>query len=176
MARQPGRKADVPDVRRILKDIVETARKHSRVEVAKFAEEMKVELVERIVTQKFEAFREYPLTEDWLKTKRNLGLDRRVLMATHHYVNSICVIKHSPTSFEVNVPKDARAWDVHRQPIKLSLRALGAIHEYGSAASNIPPRPHWRVIIREATRRAPRVADRIVGKVRQELRKKKWSM
>lgn len=80
-----------------------------------------------------------PLRAAYRMSKIRRGLDPRMLLATHEYVNSIGLqwIKESGDGLEVYVGVP----NVDHSDARMPMAQLGRIHEYGS--SNIPSRPHW---------------------------------
>lgn len=170
MARR-RRKAHIPKFGKFAKIIKKDIQTVAEKALHDFALEMRGELVNGILLQKFSSFHTIPLSERYLKRKLSKGLDLRVMIRTGHYVDQIQVIEHSKVSYEVNVPEDAYAVDEDSKPTELRLRALGEIQEFGSAAAQVPARPHWRVIIRRAKKKAPRVAQDIASKAARLIRR-----
>jgi hypothetical protein len=108
-----------------------------------------------------------PLTERYEQWKEEQGLDRRILIATGSYVWNI---DWHPIPFGVEVTVPDRA---HRSG--MTYKDLGRILEYGSFDQRIPPRPHWRPVIREWKNVELRTFQRkvrklLVGAVRKDLR------
>jgi len=169
MARR--RKARIPKFRKFARIIKKHVKRVVEDELEDFAWELHGELVNGILMQTFASFRTIPLRESYLKRKIAKGLDPRVMIRTGHYMESITVFRHTDFEYEVNVPKDAVAVDENRDPTEFSLRALGEVQEFGSAKANVPARPHWRVIIRRAKRKAPKVAERIADKAARRIRR-----
>lgn len=106
-----------------------------------------------------------PLSQRYAAAKARRGLDPRMLIATGRYVNSIRARK-SGTKTYVVAPSRESVLDAHGIPTDLTLRDLGAIHEFGSRKRSIPPRPHWRPVWQHFLRQQ----DEIKAEIRRKLR------
>ncbi len=84
--------------------------------------------------------RTQPLDEEYLERKVSEGHDPRKIMATGTYLNAIQVVEGRK--------KTGPYWYVRLQrgthrPSGLPYKVLWRLLEYGSAARNVKPRPHW---------------------------------
>lgn len=104
-----------------------------------------------------------PLSERYMAYKKKKGLDLRTLIATGTYVRSIEArprrYRGVIVSYEVGPPRG-----IH-QPSGLTYRKLARLHEYGSRAANIPPRPIWNPAWQEFMKRK---AGRVVREINKE--------
>jgi hypothetical protein len=83
-----------------------------------------------------------PLSPAYVKEKARRGEDGRTLVATGDYIAGIQVKK-------ADLPGAGVAWGIGlepraHEPSGLPLVVLANILERGSAAANVPARPHWR--------------------------------
>ncbi len=124
----------------------------TRREVEKTALWVRNELRSRIIHQ---TFRHTPLKPRYLRWKLRKGLDPGKLMATRTYVNSIQARSLSAAEYRRRFgrtrAKVYASWTVEvpneiHGPSGLPMPVLARIHEYGSKAAGIPPRPHWRPV------------------------------
>jgi hypothetical protein len=112
------------------------------------------------------AFKLAPLTRPYVLKKAREGLDGRTLTATGDYINGI-VAKRA------EIPGAGVAYGVGMEsrnhvPSGLPLSVLAGILELGSAAANIPPRPHWRSARRQVMRRLKQLAPDVRAAVLRE--------
>jgi len=104
-----------------------------------------------IPTEERNPYKQVPLSPRTVRNKMRRGEDARKLLATGDYINGIEVRKFT-------MPKIGVMWGVGMEdrnhvPSGLPLLTIATILERGSAAANVPPRPHWRVAWRNLKRR-----------------------
>lgn len=78
-----------------------------------------------------------PLSKEYARHKREMGLDPRILIATGRYINSIQPIEQKDGSWVVSVPNE-----LLQGSTKHTLKDLARWLEYGTRT--MPARPHWR--------------------------------
>jgi len=103
--------------------------------VVEFAEEVAKEWQKRIYGQQF---RLKKLTREYMDWKIAFGYDRRILIRTGKYVESV-IVRRTKTGAMVDL--DARKRTFSGEP----LWKLAHWLEYGT--SKMDPRPHWRPLI-----------------------------
>jgi len=165
------RKPSIPPFSRIADSIRRSVATVADHELKKFAVEMRDFMRDGIRRQRFPSFQAYPLSRGYMEWKKSVGLDRRVLIATGQYVNNIVYRKIRRGVYEVNVPENIAARDKDGRPVGVTLRVLGAIHEIGSAAAQVPPRRHWRDGIAHAEQRAQEVAQAVAVEAARQVRR-----
>lgn len=126
-----------------------------------------------ILAQDFDSFEAEPLSPRWLARKIAKHADARTMIATGTYVKSIRVfIRHDEdkTIIYVGFGEDDHAVDLDGNRVDTKLYEIAAIHEYGSEAAGIPPRPHWSVHLNGMQQRAPSLRRAIVAKTIKQVR------
>lgn len=170
------RKSYIPDFSRVAQAIGLIAQEVAEREIEHFAEEERGAFVQDVERQRFPDFNAAPLNSRYRARKIKLGLDPRVMIRTHHYLDQIQVFRRQnnprSTTFHVGFHKRALARDHKGQRVPFLLRRLARVHEEGSAKLNIPRRRHWRPHYEAMRGRAPRVRARIRAGVRARARKK----
>jgi hypothetical protein len=142
----------IPNFRRITRQFAEIAIAQVDEAVEEFAHEEVDLFVREIAQQVFPSFRQHPLTEAYARRKRYAGADRRVLMATHWYVDHIRVWRWRPpgtsprraSGWRIGFHPTVRARDLWGRITDITLNKLARVHEYGSRDQRVPARPHWR--------------------------------
>ena len=171
MAKVKVRKPTIPPFSKIADSIRRNVAAVADQELKKLAIEMRDFMRDGIRFQRFASFQTYPLTKGYVEWKVRMGLDRRVLISTGQYVNNIVYRMIKRGVYEVNVPENIAARDHKGDPIGLTLRVLGAIHEFGSASAHVPPRRHWRDGIQHAERRAQEAGHKIAVEAARRVRR-----
>lgn len=170
------KKSHIPNFRRVAEAISEIAQEIAEEEVETFAEEEREGFVEQVKRQRFPDFNAAPLNPHYRARKIKQGLDPRVMIRTHHYLDSVKVFRrrNSPrsTTFHVGFHKRELARDIKGKRVPFLLRHLARVHEEGSAKLNIPRRRHWRPYYEAMRGRASRVRERIRAQVRARARKR----
>lgn len=119
----------------------------------------------RIKSQAFSSFHKVPLAPVTIQRKTLLQLDLRTMIATGHYTQSLKVVRWVPepglVRYRVGFADNDRAHDEKGVPVAMTLNELAEIHEYGSAAAKIPPRPHWGPHLQAMTERATVVVSAV---------------
>lgn len=113
------------------------------IEGSKIAEEFRLDLISKVKKQ---AFKWPPLNPDYKASKIRAGLDQRMLIATGAYLKSIesKLVETGETRVVYEVaPSKKKLKSSEGSAEGLTYRQLARIHERGSQARNIPPRPHW---------------------------------
>lgn len=105
-----------------------------------------------------------PLSPKYVKRKRMLGLDPRILIATGRYVSSIQPIAQDDGSYIVSVPNQPL-----RSGSKYTLQDLARWLEYGTR--NMPARPHWRPARNIWRTKLVQMKERLKFNLVQELKK-----
>ena len=106
-----------------------------------------------------------PLSPKYVQQKRLLGLDTRILLATHEYVSNIQVRRvngiKGKTARHVGVDSNTR-----HKPSGMKMSDLALIMEYGTADGRIPPRPHygkaWEQVLPEIKKNTLSIARTMV--------------
>ena len=121
--------------------------------VREFAEEELDAFKDEIRRQNFPSFIEKPLTEKYKRRKERKGADPRVMIATHHYLESMRIFERDDgdgkRTLYIGFDENDVAHDLDNQPTDFPLVKLAEVHEYGAprdAAApekRIPARPHW---------------------------------
>ncbi len=170
------KKSHIPPFRRVLAALSATAVQETEREVAAFAEEERGTFVRRVERQDFPDFDASPLNPKYRATKIRLGLDPRVMIRTHHYLDSIQVFRERQTKyrtrFRVGFAKNEMARDAKGQRVPYPLWKLAAVQEHGSVKMHIPRRRHWKPHYEAMRGRAPRVRARVRRLVRERMKKK----
>lgn len=124
-----------------------------------------------VKAQDFPAFHAEPLSPQWLARKASKNLDLRTMIATGNYLERIRVFetrkRDGSVSIFIGFDRDEKAIDADGQATPTTLRLVAAVHEYGSAASNIPPRPHWGPFLKRMKGRAKDVRAGIRAEIRE---------
>ena len=146
-------KADIEDVKRaglsfggILKETQKEANEYKKKQyklVKKLANLFKLELIQTIQKQDLELA---PLTDSYLQSKKNKGLDERILIATGEYIKSI---KVRPYKGGKNIRKVSIAPEGQHKNTNLTNLEIAFMLENGT--KNMPARPHWKVVARRFT-------------------------
>jgi hypothetical protein len=168
----------LPPWRKLEKAIRAAVEDHAEKLVTDWAMEEKRAFIERIKKQKFASFKKKPLSPKYLARKIAKGADRRTMIATGHYIRSIKLFRTRSGKrllLRIGFPPNAKAHDLDGKrtttPLAITIRA----NELGSAARNIPPRPHWRPFRLEMKARAKKlriqIKKAVVKTVREELEK-----
>lgn len=106
--------------------------------VRRVADALAKEVKEGIERQSF------PLAPDsprWARYKAEHGLDNRVLIATHEYIDSIHVVEAGKS-------------------VSIEANGLANWLEYGT--SKMPPRPHWQPAMQKMSKTADKFAKEIL--------------
>lgn len=82
-----------------------------------------------------------PLSPKYRRFKERHGLDPRILIATHDYLDGIGVRRLKDGSVYVGVKRR------RHKPSGLMLERLARIHEFGTRNKRVPARPHWRPVL-----------------------------
>ena len=99
-----------------------------------------------------------PLSERYRRYKLRKGLDTRILLAYHYYVNSITAYR-SGNDWVVGI----KPFQKHPKTL-MSMEKLARFLEFGT--SRMPPRPHWRPAFYEAQKNAGKVLRRYLRDVK----------
>ena len=169
----------IPDFGKVVWSINQRARSTTLEMVREFAGAELELFKEALMEQDFPAFHEVPLSARWLARKAAANADLRTMLATHHYIESIKVFteinRDGSVTIHVGFDRDATARDLNGHPTNFPLYRVAQIQEHGSAAANIPPRPHWSVQRQRMAAKAPakrrEIAEEIVRRVRADLRR-----
>lgn len=105
-----------------------------------------------------------PLSPQYARRKRMLGLDPRILIATGRYVSSIQAILQPDGSWIVGVPDEPL-----RSGSKYTLKDLARWLEFGT--QHMPARPHWRTARNIWRTKLLQIKQRLRFNLVQELRK-----
>jgi len=105
-----------------------------------------------------------PLSPNYARRKRMLGMDPRILIATGRYVNSIQPIEQPDGTWVVSVPAEP----LHAGS-KYTLKDLARWLEYGTL--HMPPRPHWRPAMNIWRTKIYQVRRRVRHDLVRELKK-----
>jgi hypothetical protein len=171
--KHPPPKPDAFPFRRLRK-IVEQSPKIVRRMVAQYATNVLADFKDAIMRQDFEAFRRLPLSAKWLATKARHNADLRTMLATHHYINSIQIHvqenKDGSTTYYIGFDPDLHAINLKHEPVPIKLIEVARIQEHGSAAANIPPRPHWGPTRTRIQMQAPQTIKRMRKSLIEQLR------
>jgi len=162
------RRSQIPAFRAITEPL-RNARSIADSMVGAFATREAAAFRKRIREQDFESFVRVPLAPMTIQRKAMLDLDLRTMIQTGHYLRSIKVQRWVPqpglVRYRVGFKDTDLARDVDGHPIALSLNQLAALQEHGSAARNLPARPHWQPHLQDMTGRATVVAAAIQNAV-----------
>lgn len=82
-----------------------------------------------------------PLNPGYAAMKREQGLDPRILIATHQYLDSFVAERNDEAAAGTIEFRCGVARGIH-QPSGLTYAQLARKHEFGDG--QVPPRPHWR--------------------------------
>lgn len=127
------------------------------IHVKRFAEITQKKLQEGIRKQTFKLA---PLTKHYLRRKVREGYDRRILMRSSEYVDSIQIFKQGRRIWGVGIP-------VRKKSHKKTLEMWKLAHylEYGT--KRMPARPHWRPVIAWVEKAWPKyIPGRVIKIVR----------
>ena len=105
-----------------------------------------------------------PLSKEYAKRKRILGLDPRILIATGRYIESITPVQNPDGSWVVSVPAEPL-----RPGSKHTLKDLARWLEYGTRT--MPARPHWRPAMQIWRTKIYQVRRRVRHDIVQEMKK-----
>lgn len=168
-----GKRARIPPFSKVANSIRRNVTKVADTVLYDFAVDMRDVMVTGIYRQRFRSFILNPINKSYKKWKESIGLDGRVMISTAQYVDSITVIPVEHARYEVGIHDNIAARDHKGNPVGITLKVLGAVHEYGSQAAHVPPRPHWADGFQEAQLRAPAISNKIAteaaAKIRREL-------
>jgi hypothetical protein len=96
-----------------------------------------------------------PLSAPYLAWKKKKGLDERILIATGEYVDSIgtekvdkAITEKGESSWAITLP------DTIHSGSGLPMHVLAHLLEFGNPMNNLPARPHWRPMLKEAKEKA----------------------
>jgi|WetSurSiteA1Bulk_404760.scaffolds.fasta_scaffold00002_94 hypothetical protein len=122
------------------------------IEAKKLANQFRDDLKNRIEEQQFD----WPkLSAVYLKHKKKLGLDERILIARGDYVRSIRSRRMQDMQWIVEIPPT-----LHYSG--LTYRELSLLHEYGSEARGIPARASWGPVISEYKNRGRKTVQELL--------------
>lgn len=130
----------------------------ARSTIDQFGQQFRDDLVERIESQRF---RHAPLSPGYVEAKRRAGLDPRILIATHEYLDSIEVSPLTDGS-GVRVGVGGRT---HSGGIPM--RQLARMLEFGTI--RMPARPHWRPLASIYKRRARQMARELGANISRSV-------
>ncbi len=171
-----SRKPHIPNFSRVAAVLSQTAVRVAEQEIEAFAEEERDRFVEEVEEQRFPDFDASPLSPKYRARKIKLGLDPRVMIRTHDYLDQIQVFRRQNrgrrVTFHVGFEKRAQVKDDKGKPTPFLLWKLARVHEKGSAKMHIPPRRHWRPHYEAMRGRAPRVRSRVQARTRELMKKK----
>lgn len=117
----------------------------ARAGVRVIAKEMAQELRTRIYKQGFASVRKHPLNPSYLAWKRATGLDPRTLIATKKYVQAIGVVDNE-FGTRIGLIRKSRMDKRGKSTVRLDYAKLQRWLEFGN--KTMPPRPHWRPMMR----------------------------
>lgn len=102
-------------------------------------------------------FNHTPLRPWYAAAKARFGLDGRFLLATGDYIRGIEVFKGKQASGIYYMVRPASREHVPSEvssTTPIMLAKLARVLEFGSAKHRVPPRPHWRPVLRAVLGRA----------------------
>ena len=170
------KKPHIPDLSHVLRGIGEIASEIVEEEVESFAVAERDSFVRRIKRQEFQSFNATPLTRLWLRRKIMARADKRVMIATGHYIRSIKIQRRRVgrrgrtifVGFDSRLmPRDLDGRIVH---VEGGMNKIAWVHERGSAKMKVPPRPHWEPHRLQMVERARGVRKRIKRRIGREAR------
>lgn len=174
------KKSQVPNLAEKLKKIKTDTVAYVNSEIKKFANQECAGFKAAIKAQDFEAFHRRPLSAARLAEKAAAGADLRVMIATHHYVNSIRVFFRKSRNlnggtFRIGFHHNAHARTLDGAIAPILLQDVARIQENGSRARKLPPRPHWGPYLRDMVPRATvfraRLTRRMVKRLKAQIAK-----
>lgn len=105
-----------------------------------------------------------PLKQSYLQNKISMHRFPQILISTSQMVASVEARKMENFVYFVGVPSGK----VHKKTgIKLS--DLAKIHEFGSIARGIPPRPAWALTAVRFEKQVPKIIDKFLTKFSKDL-------
>lgn len=167
----------------VIKMIPALARTIAEEELDDMAEEFPEYLATHMELQ---TWRMAPLSPSYLAMKQRTGLDTRILLATHDYINAIKAMKPERQG-ETYQPGDntskPKTWNIGppegtHEPSGLPYAALAARLEFGVSSQNLPPRPHWQRAFKQLISpalfkpRMVRIGNKVDRQFRTYLKKK----
>ena len=176
------RASHIPDFQQFIRIVRDTVKTAPLQMIHEFAGAELQRFKKRILKQEFKSFKEIPLSPAWVARKLRAHRDLRVMLATHHYTNSIKIFTRKgadgATLVYIGFDKRANARNLKGEVIPFKLYKLARVQEYGSAKANVPSRPHWRPHLMEMKQRAvlarkkmvKRMVTTIKGRMRKEMR------
>lgn len=181
----PYKKPKIPNLRAVLKTAAKKLPATIELALDEWADAQRDEFVERIEDQRFASFKKinYPesgtnLSPRWLAVKEAFGADPRTMIATGHYISKIQVFKTNKgggQQWRIGFHHSAKAVDLEGNTVDFLLRDMARVHEYGSMAAGILPRPHWGpfgdVMRRNAASARRSMAEAVSDKLKQSLPK-----
>lgn len=175
------KKPHIPKFRRLASYLRKRANDIALTHVEAFAEHEAEGFRQSILRQDFRSFHAFPLKPVTLARKRRAGVDLRVMIATHTYVDSIRVFRTlnrtapKGARFRIGFHPKKRARDYEGRITDILLSDVAMIHEHGSVSASIPARPHWgphRVgMVRRAVGVRQAIKKQVLAVVKRELRK-----
>ena len=174
------RRPHIPNFRKVTRSLSRIANRMSEEAIREFAEGRVVAFQTRIRAQDFAAFRDFPLSEKYLRRKVLAGADTRTMIARGHYMDSIRVFRRrnedGTTTFHIGFHARTLARDLDGNIVPFPLYRVAEVQEHGSEEAQIPPRPHWRPELQRIAQAARpfrrRLAENIVKEVRRDLKKR----
>lgn len=177
----PYKKPHIPNLSAVLTTARKILPKAVEVAVDEWVEGQRDDFVERIEDQRFASFKRiyYPesgtnLSPRWLAVKAAFSADPRTMIATGHYISQIKVWKTKKgggRQWRIGFHHAAKARDLEGNTVDFLLRDMARVHEYGSVAAGILPRPHWGPQGNRMRRRAPAARRAIAEAAGEQLKK-----
>ena len=118
---------------------IDTSLRQTLQQVSLKAEQMAVKFVSE------QSLQWEPLSRQYMDRKAREGLSDKILIATSTYFQSITSKTDGMTGF-AGVLKQVKSKDGE------SVADIAQVHEFGSIARNIPPRPLWTIVFKEMHR------------------------
>ena len=171
----PYKRSQIPRFAQIVKPLRERAFATTVELIKEFAGKEAQAFKDRILKQDFPAFKDEPLSDEWLAEKARRNLDLRTMLAAHNYIDHIKVYTQriSATQVEVYIGFDPNdmARDRNGAPTDFPLHLLAAVQEFGTADKRIPPRSHWGVQQQVIEARAEKFMRGLPEKVMHKLQR-----
>jgi hypothetical protein len=151
---------EFPDIDELLHGIALIAEGVAKRHLKRFADTTAFKFKSMIEGQKFESFKENPLSAGWAIYKASHGLDPRVMIATKNYIESIAVFK-TDKGFRIGFKEGQMVEAPDGSAKDISMEQLAQIQE--------AQRPHWTPFGEIMEGDAKKVAEDIAVDIKKEI-------
>jgi len=121
-----------------------------------------IDRVKQVIDQQEQSWP--PLNPRYLARKIRRGRDPRMLVSAGAYKESFEKSRIGGNNGDVTTWRMAPSSSRHQES-GLTFAQLGMVHEYGSPARRIPPRPHWRPVLQEFEGKKAEIETQLLNKV-----------